>query len=225
VLSLAAHGNGPRKIVLHDHEPLDYDVLLSGVRDAHDAGRGVALHAVTAAALAMAVAALTEAGSHPGDRVEHAAVCDDVMATRLAELGVVVVTQPTIYARRHEQFRAESEDHERGLLWRYGGLLRAGVRVAVSSDAPYGDPDPAATIRAATTREASECVSPETVLAALLTPLEDPAGAPRTVGVGAPADLCVLQQPLDIALAGAMAGVGLPVRATFVAGRLSYAAS
>ena len=42
--------------------------------DAHSHGRPVAVHAVTRAALAFAVAAWGEAGSRRGDRVEHGAV-------------------------------------------------------------------------------------------------------------------------------------------------------
>lgn len=221
VLSLARGGAGPRKIVLPDHEPIDLDSLIGAVRSAHAENRGVALHAVTAPALATAVAALNDAGVHADDRVEHAGVCDDDLAARVADLGVVVVTQPTIFWRRGASFRAEAEPHERDILWRYGGLLRAGIRVAVSSDAPYGDADPGLTMHAAATRDdPAERVAPETVLASMLCSPEDPGGSPRAVYPGGPADLCLLGTTLDVALRRAARGEGLPVASTFIAGRL-----
>jgi predicted amidohydrolase YtcJ len=231
-LSLAADGDGPLKVGIPDHEPPDYAVLLATVRAAHLAGRGVALH-VTAVALAVAIAAITEAGAVPADRVEHAAVCDDQAAGQLARLGVTVVTQPSIFARHGRSYLAESEPGERPLLWRYGGLLRLGVRVALSSDAPHGDPSPWETVRAAVTRAPAEDaalplgppeerVEPLTALASLLAPLPDPAGPPRQLGPGSPADLCLLQGTLADELEAAAATGKANVVATFISGRLVH---
>jgi predicted amidohydrolase YtcJ len=219
VCSLAAAGNGPRKIVLSDHLDLDYAALVRGIRTAHSDGRPVAVHTVTAASLALLLAAFAETGTVPGDRVEHAAVCDDAAAARLAELDVVVVTQPTVYARHRAAFRRDSDPGERDLLWRYGGLLRRGVRVAISSDAPYGDPDPWRSIAAAATELADgERVPPATSVASLFGRPEDAGGAVRAVRVGEPADLCLLAEPLPAALAKVVAGGGNPVVATFIDG-------
>ena len=229
VLSLAGAGVGPRKIVLADHEPPDLDRLIAAIRTARDAGRGVAVHAVTRVALAVALAALTEAGSGPADRIEHAAVCDDDGARRLAELGVAVVTQPTLLARHGRRYVAESEPDDRPLLWRYAGLLRLGVRVAVSSDAPYGDPNPWTTVAAAARRECDgvvfdgdERVHPAVALASMLADPADPGGPARTVHVGAPADLCLLSTDLATALETAVAGRTPVVRLTLVGGRATH---
>ena len=223
VLSLAAEGGGPRKIVLSDHLDLDYEGLVRDIRAVHGRGRAVAIHAVTAASLSMLLAAFAETGVVPGDRVEHAAVCDDAAAERLADLGLPVVTQPSLYARHGVAYRHDSEPHERDLLWRYGGLLRAGVRVAVSSDAPYGDLDPWQTVAAAATALAdAERVDPATSLASMLTQPSDPTGACRSVHVGAPADLCLLAEPLPTALARVVAGDHNPVAATFIDGTARY---
>jgi predicted amidohydrolase YtcJ len=227
VLSLAAAGTGAVKIVLADHELPDLDRLVEQVRAAHDAGRPVALHAVTAVTLVLACAALEGAGALPRDRIEHAAVCDDPIAERLAELGVTVVTQPTLWTRFGAQYRRDSPPRERPLLWRYGTLLSLGVRVAVSSDAPYGDPDPWRTVRAAVGRELQdgtiggpqERVTPQTALSSLLADPADPAGPPRTVSVGAVADLALLRVPLQDALDTAARSGASAVRATFIAGQ------
>ena len=218
VLSLAGGGTGPRKIVLADHTDPDYASLVRQVQQSHGSGRPVAVHAVTAVALAMVIAALDEVGALPGDRVEHAAVCDDDAALRLAELGVTVVTQPTLFARHGATFSTESPPEDVPWLWRYGALARLGVRVAASSDAPYGDIDPWATVSAAVRREPE--LTAASVLGSMLTDPSDPGGPPREVRPGAAADLCLLAQPLDVALANVTTGEHPTIAATFIGGSL-----
>ncbi len=229
VLSLAANGAGPLKIVIADHDLPSPDDLAGAIARAHASGRGVAVHAVSAVALALCLAAFDAAGSNGRDRVEHAAVCDDQGAARLAELGITVVTQPTVFARHARRFLAESEPADRPWLWRYAGLQRAGVRVAVSSDAPYGDASPWQTIRAAAARmrtdsepEHTERVAPGAVLSSMLTRPEDPGGSPRLVTAGSAADLCLLDADLPAALELAASTGASPVAATFIAGQRVY---
>jgi predicted amidohydrolase YtcJ len=223
LLSLAGPGAGPRKIVLADHGDHDLDGLVARIERSHGAGRPVAIHTVTDVTLALCLAAFAAVGAVPGDRLEHVAVCDDGAAARIAALGLTVVTQPTVFARHREAFLAEAPPGEHTDLWRYRGLLDAGIAVAASSDAPYGDADPGATIRAAATR-GTESVAPATVLASMLADPLDPGGPPRRVAFGKPADLCLLDRPLDEALdAAAESGRWRPA-ATFVAGVLAHRA-
>jgi predicted amidohydrolase YtcJ len=220
-LSLAAQGSGPRKIVLADHDLIDFATFTRQIRDIHDRDRAVAIHAVSAVTLAISIAALTESGTLPGDRIEHAAVCDDSAADRLAELGVTVVTQPSVFRRHGSSFTEESPSSERGLLWRYGGLVRAGVTVVASSDAPYGDADPWLTIAYASQRP-EESVPARSVLASMLTEPENPGGPARHLHPGAPADLCLLPLPLEVALKRLSTDEGCSVSATFISGNLAY---
>jgi predicted amidohydrolase YtcJ len=225
VLSLAPRGTGPLKLVIADHVDPDLTSLVAAIRTAHAADRGVALHSVTAGSLALVIAALREVGPHPQDRVEHAAVCADVAAQCLAELGVVVVTQPSIFARHGEAFRRDTPAADRDLLWRYGGLLRLGVRTVASSDAPYGEADPWASVRAAALRSPdTERVAAATVLDSMLTALLDPAGSPRTIRVGSEADLCVLAHDLPATLSRVISGGSAHVAATFIGGSLVHVA-
>jgi predicted amidohydrolase YtcJ len=226
VLSLGADSQGPRKIVIPDHKAPDLDGLVAHIRTAHDAGRGVALHVISAVAMAVAIAALREAGSMEGDRIEHAAVCSDDAAQALAELDVTVVTQPSIVARHGAAYLADSPTDERPLLWRYAGLQRIGVRVALSSDAPYGDIDPWRTVAAATTRQSSgevigsdERVAATTAFTSLLSAPLDPGGPPRRLRTGSPADLCLLGTSLEKTLRQAVVGEPVTVRATFIRGQ------
>jgi predicted amidohydrolase YtcJ len=231
VLSLAECGTGPRKIVLADHQPPDLERLTGEITRIHDSGRGVAIHAVTAVSLALALAAFDSAGTRPDDRIEHAAVCDDSAAARLAEHDLTVVTQPSLLARHASRFIDESEPAERPLLWRYGGLLRAGVRVVASSDAPYGDANPWRTIYDAARRRSGnvvlqpgECVDPAITLSSMLTDPVRPGRGQREVRPGAPADLCLLRAPLASTLRAISQAPRNPVRAAFLAGRRVYLA-
>lgn len=221
-------GPGPEKLVISDHDLPAPDQLAERLAAAHRAGRPVAVHCVSQVALALTICALDTVGARPGDRIEHAAVCDDAAADRLAGLGAVVVTQPTLFARYGRDYLADTEPAERDFLWRHAGLLARGVAVALSSDAPYGDVDPWQTVAAAVTRRThdglaflpQEAVSAEVALGSMLTPAMDPAGPPRTVRVGAAADLCLLAEPLGRVLDQAVAAPGtVRVRATFIAGR------
>lgn len=234
VVSLGAEDDGlPVKVVAGDHgcdEGVDsWSELVAAVRAARERDRPVAVHAVSASALAMVLAVLDDVGVVPGDRVEHAAVCDDGAADRLAELGVTVVTQPSIAARRGPAMVEASEPEDRPWLWRISGLRDRGVRVVLSSDAPYGDPDPWATIRLAAAglpAERSPWLRDQTItageaLASYLTRPEDPAGPVRTLQPGATADLCVLDAPLDRVLERVVAGdTGSPVLLTVVDGQV-----
>ncbi|WP_328875459.1 amidohydrolase family protein [Streptomyces sp. NBC_00287] len=183
---------GPLKLVVADHALPDADDLAGQIRRAHADGRPVAVHCVTRTALALTLAALDLAGGRDGDRVEHCAVADRAAAEELAARRIRVVTQPTLIALRGDDYWGRVDPGDRPDLWRYAGLLRAGVRVAASSDAPYGDPDPWAGVRAASERLTpsgrvlgiEERVPAEVTLRGLLSPLDDPGGPARRVGWG-----------------------------------------
>lgn len=197
-------GAGPRKFLLRDHDLPPYDELLDAVCATHNKRRAVAIHCVTAEALALTLAVLRDAGAFPGDRVEHAAVVPDAAIGEMARLGVAVITQPSFLRLRGESYLSEVPPGDHDLLYPYASLLRHGVRVAPSSDAPYGDLDPWRTMRDAMTRTTSrgnvvgarERVPASVALAGYLSEPHDPGGRARQVLPGAPADLVLLHAPL-----------------------------
>jgi predicted amidohydrolase YtcJ len=199
---------GPVKLVVADHGLPSFDSLRAGFTAARRAGRAVAVHAVTREALVLALAVWHDVGSVHGDRVEHGAVIPVELIADLAELGLAVVTQPSLVARRGDDYRRDVEADDRPHLWRCGSLLTEGIGIGFSSDAPFGDPDPWFTIAAAVQRStpsgallgAAERVSAQTALERLLSPLDDPGGRPRRIATGVPADLCLLDVPLAEAL-------------------------
>ncbi|MFR9806041.1 amidohydrolase family protein [Pseudonocardia sp. RS010] len=218
---------GPLKIVLADSGLPPFDELVARIRAAHRGGRGVAVHSVTREASVLLVAALDEAGRHPADRVEHAALVPKELVPALR--GLAVVTQPGFLAHRGDLLRREVPHDEHVDLYRCRSLLAAGVALALSSDAPYGPVDPWTVITAATTRRTpdgaplgpDETLGARQALEAYLAAPDDPGGPPRRVVLGAPADLVLLHCPLDRALT---APAATAVRGTLIGGKWVHGA-
>ncbi len=235
VALLAAHRRGefrprlhflaPGKKILHD-DRLDLDALTDWITKRHNADQPVAVHCVTSAQLVVTVAALRAAGSHPRDRIEHAAMVSDDSLAELAELGLTVVTQPNFVAERGDQYLIDVPAEDQPDLWRVASLRKASVPVALSTDMPFGHGDPWTAMRAAVHRttvsgavlNADECVSARTALTMFLGQPERP-GQARSVAPGQPGDLCVLTEPPKTALAELDAGM---VAATVIGGELVY---
>ena len=219
------HCLAPGKRILHDDD-LDLDELTAWVDARHAEGAVVALHCVTAAQLVVTIAALLAAGSRPGDRIEHAAVVPDDCLTDLAELGVVVATQPNFVAERGDQYLADVPRDEHHQLWRVASLIAAGIPVVMSTDFPFGDLDPWAAMRAATRRTTTsgtvlgpqERIDPATALTMFLGAAEHPTLV-RSVCPGEPADLCILSGTPDDVRRELDAGL---VAATVVDGDVVY---
>jgi predicted amidohydrolase YtcJ len=189
-------GRAPRKLVVHEHDLPPFDDLVAAIGAAHAAGRCVAVHAVTRAALVYVLAALESAGARRGDRIEHASVAPPEAVTTMARLGLTVVTQPNFLVERGHRYRRDVDEADRPWLYRGRGFLDAGVRLAAGTDAPLGEPDPWAAMRAAVTREPpEERLTPERALRLFTTGPFAPGGRPRPVRVGARADLCLLACP------------------------------
>ncbi|KAA8961769.1 amidohydrolase family protein [Mycobacterium sp.] len=219
------HVLSPGKRILHDDD-LDLDELAAWIAERHGSTGAVAVHCVTAAQLVVTIAALRQAGTHPQDRIEHAAVVPPDAIADLAELGVTVVTQPNFIAERGDQYLAEVEVHEHEHLWRVASLLRAGVPVAFSTDMPFGRGDPWAAMQAAVHRTTAsgavlgpgERVGARRALMMFLGWPGQPARA-RAVVPGQPGDLCLLTVPPEAAVAQLDAEL---VAATVIGGRLVY---
>lgn len=216
---------GPYKIVLADSDLPDPDALADRIRTAHLANRPVAVHTVTRESLVLLMVALQTAGRLPGDRIEHAALVPVDLLPALR--GLAVVTQPGFLADRGDLYRREVPAADHADLYRCASLRRAGVDLALSSDAPYGPVDPWTVLRAATTRTTpdgeplgpAEALTPADALHALLAPV--PGAAPPTLAPGHPADLVLLHTPLAQALARPDSSA---VRATMIGGRVVYRA-
>jgi predicted amidohydrolase YtcJ len=220
-----AYRIGPVKVLLDDDGLGEVEALCQTITQAREQKRAVAVHCVTAVQLAFALAAFEKAGARRGDRIEHGALIDAGAAAQLARLGLSVVTQPAFVSERGDQYRADLSGEELASLYPCASLLKAGVPVAASSDAPYAAPDPWAAMAAAMRRTTpsgavlgrAERVDGRTALNLFLGGFDDPGGPPRRVAPGAAADLCLLQAPLAVALAAPSRTM---VRATVINGQV-----
>lgn len=217
---------GPVKIVLDEARLPAYERIVDWVRRAHRCGRRVAVHCVERTTLAVILAALDEAGSIPGDRIEHGSVIGLDALEVMYRLGVTVVTQPGLVHERGDRYLVDVDPADRDDLYRFASLRRAGIAVASSSDSPYSEIDPWRSMRACSQRRTragavlggSEAVSPESALDAHLGELDDPGGAPRRLHVGGRADLCLLAGSLR----DAIGSDGPPVRLTMAGGEITH---
>ncbi|MEE9202383.1 MAG: amidohydrolase [Dehalococcoidia bacterium] len=181
--------------------------LEAQVAQAHSRGYPVAVHAVEQAAVEAATAALERVlGDSPRPhrhRIEHCAECPPPLQQRLARLGVTVVTQPSFIYYRGDKYLSQVSPEVLPYLYPTGSLLRAGLRVAGSSDAPVVPISPLTGIYAAVTRRTEgggvvapdEAVSPEEALALYTTGAAHAAaeeGAKGSIAPGKLADLAVL---------------------------------
>jgi predicted amidohydrolase YtcJ len=217
---------GPQKLILDDATLPGPAELAAVISRAHRGGSAVAVHCVTAEQLIVTVAALEQAGP-ADDRIEHASVVPPGYPAALARLGLTVVTQPGFISDRGDDYRREVNAAEQPWLYPCATLLRAGVAVAASTDAPFGPADPWRCIAAAVHRRtpAGHVLGrPERISAAralrLFLGAPDAPARPRTVAPGQPPDLCVLRTPLRDALAAPSADA---VRATIIGGQVFHA--
>jgi predicted amidohydrolase YtcJ len=177
---------------------------------------------VTEVELVFSLAALAEAGTLAGDRIEHASIAPDALIEEMARLGLAIVAQPHFIAERGDEYRVGVEPDAVPYLYRLRAFRDAGVTMAGGSDAPFGKPDPWAAMRAAVTRQTAtgvvmrgeEALSPEEALALFLADPID-LGRQRAIAPGEAADLCLLDRPWAEARERLSAG---DVRATFVDG-------
>lgn len=214
---------GPVKILLDDATLPSLGELEAIIAAAHAEGRPAAIHCVTRLQVVLALAAFAAAGRHHGDRIEHGSVIPADLLPEVARLGITVVTQPGFVAERGDQYRTDVEAGDLPHLYRCRSLLDAGIPVALSTDAPFTDPDPWRAVAAATSRrtigghvlDPGERIDARTALRLLTGTGARPGTA--TIEVGQPADLCLLATPMAEAVADPTSA---QVRATLVAGQL-----
>jgi predicted amidohydrolase YtcJ len=191
------------KLLLDERDLPGFEELREAIAGAHRRERPVAIHCVTRAELVLATAAVAAAGSLAGDRIEHAAVAPPDALPPLAALSLTVVTQPNFVRERGDAYLADVDTRDRPWLYRGRGFVEASVPLGGGTDAPFGDPDPWAAMRAAVERTTDggaalgreEALTPERALALFTSPASAPGDPPRPIAVGAPADLCLLDRP------------------------------
>ena len=151
----------------------DESELARRVGEAHDAGRQVAIHAIGERAVTAAAEAIREAlGRRPRDghrhRIEHCGLLPEGLAPQLAQLGVVVVGQPSFVSERGDRYLRLVPPQRHSSLYAFRTLADAGVALAAGSDAPVTASRPLPSIAAAVDRRtaAGRALAPEQAVAA-----------------------------------------------------------
>ncbi|WP_395394547.1 amidohydrolase family protein [Novosphingobium sp. BL-8A] len=217
---------GPAKLHLHEAALPDFDTTCLWIASAHAQGRGVAVHCVTEVELVFTLALFEAAGTLIGDRIEHASIVPRELAARMASLGLWACVQPHFVHESGDRYLRDVEPRHHSDLYRLFTLRNAGIPLAGGSDAPYGNPDPWAAMKAAVLRRTGtgtpfspeEALSPEQALDLYLAdPLD--LSRQRRIAVGEAADLCLLDRPWAEARTRLDSA---DVRATFVSGQLVH---
>jgi predicted amidohydrolase YtcJ len=195
-----------------------YDELVPLLKLATDSGLTPAVHAIGDRANQRALDAFAAIGR--GGRIEHAQLVTWADVPRFAELGVTASMQPEhAMDDRDVADRYWAGRTERSFA--LASLARAGVNLALGSDAPVAPLDPWVTMAAAVgrARDGREPWHPEQaidVAAALAASTRGRA----SVATGAPADLVLVERdPLRASVDELRT---MPVAATLLEGRLTY---
>ena len=213
----------------------DRDDLLALCRESHDAGWRIAIHAIGDVAIDQVLDVYERLGPHPkgwAHRLEHFGLPDARQLARAARLGAIAVPQTIFIHSLGRNFREYLPDGFLPRCYPVRAMLDAGVRVALSSDAPVVEnDDPLMGMESAITRRDREgwAIAPEQAISrrqalagyttggAVAMGL---AGAIGTLTAGASADLAVLSDDLMGVAPDALSTI--VVEQTWLAGELAY---
>ncbi len=137
---------------------MDQDRMNGVVREIHEKGFQAAVHAIGDRAVDQVLTAFEQvispgAGNPMRHRMEHAGILNPSLIRRMAELDLVVATQPRFLYEQGDGF-LDSCGPERILrVYPYRSLLESGIRVAGSSDCPVVSHSPLLGIRDAVMRK------------------------------------------------------------------------
>ena len=121
-------------------------------------GFPVAIHAVESEVVRAAADAIAANPTPvPGvrHRIEHCAECPPDVLEAVVRSGASVATQPAFIRERGDAYLRDVPPDMLPYLYPVASLMKRGVRVVFSSDAPVAEPDPMAAIEAAVTRRSA----------------------------------------------------------------------
>lgn len=145
----------------------DREELLGLCRETHDAGWRIATHAIGDVAIDQMLDIYETLGAHPRGlthRIEHFGLPDATQLSRAAAMGVIAAPQTIFIHSLGRNFRNYLPDAFIPRTYPIRAMLDAGVRVALSSDAPVVEDDnPMVGAMAAVTRRDREgcLIAPE----------------------------------------------------------------
>jgi len=149
------------------------DELNELVSKIQNSGFQAVIHAIEEPAIEAACRAIEYAlqrspQSDHRHRIEHCSACPPYLASRLASLGITVVTQPHFIYYNGDRYLETVPKSQLKSLYPLATLLENGVHIAGSSDCPIVPPNPLIGIYSAISRRsetgkpvlAQECITP-----------------------------------------------------------------
>lgn len=150
----------------------DDPALQAIVRELDGSGQRISIHAIGDRAVSQVVAAYRhvidpDRGNPKRHRLEHAGILSPELVDAMAELDIVVATQPRMLYEQGDGFYRSCGAARVPWVYPYRALIEAGLHVAGSSDCPVVSANPLLGMRAGVTRrtEAGEVLAPEQCLA------------------------------------------------------------
>ena len=218
-----ARGETKLQPAVFEGETVEPGPLADLLADALEAGRRVAVHAPTEAAVTAALAAFRAAGAPPGQRLEHAPLLTPELIEEIAAFGASVVAQPGLLAEVAPRYEQLLDAGQRARLQPWRSLLNAGVPLGFSSDAPVSRASPLEAAAAASA-ERPETLSQKEAIAPLEALFAWTVGAADVAGLedrgrlreGQAADLLLVEGAIEQNPAGGA------VRLTVVAGEVVF---
>jgi predicted amidohydrolase YtcJ len=208
----------------HDHSrgmlTVTPDALLTLLERATGAGLDPAVHAIGDHANALALDVFERLGS--GGRIEHAQLVAATDFARFAALGVVASVQPE-HAMDDRDVADRYWSGRTDRAFAFESLRASGASLLLGSDAPVAPLDPWQTMASAVgrSRDGRSAWHPEQRLSAQAALVASTNGF-ASIGVGMSADLAVIERD---PLSGSPDDLrGMPVSATFLAGRATHLA-
>jgi predicted amidohydrolase YtcJ len=203
-------------------------------QETHDAGWRIATHAIGDVAIDQMLDIYESLGPHPrgfAHRIEHFGLPDANQLARASRLRVIAAPQTIFIHSLGRNFRRYLPDAFLARTYPIRAMLDAGVRVALSSDAPVVDDDnPLVGMTAAVTRrdDEGEAIAPEQAITAEALHAYTMGGAVASgdeanrgsIEAGKWADLAVLSRNPLISPPEALREVTVDM--TLVAGRVEY---
>ena len=148
---------------LHDPQPDNLGLMMMGdevfrdlVLRAHAAGWQIAVHAIGDRAIETVLDAYADAlAVHPRanhrHRIEHCGILRPDLIRRIAEMGVVVVTQPVFITEYGDSFLRHLGEERAALTYPFRSLLNAGIPTVFSSDCPVSAFEPLKSVQVSVT--------------------------------------------------------------------------
>ena len=134
----------------------------------HQAGLQASIHAIEQSAVESACNAIEHAldkipNPDHRHRIEHCSICSPSLAKRLADLKIIVVTQPAFIYYNGDRYLNTIAKEDIAHLYPMGTLQKSGIMVAGSSDSPIVESNPMTGIYSAISRMAKtgKTVSPK----------------------------------------------------------------